>query len=95
VRKLRAVDVDTQKLRNKLVEQLNDIFHIASKYARGEVERITDEEGKQRALSMAERQFLARIAAYVAQVAFNVSKGIDQRQMDKDLDELERLLNAA
>ena len=60
VRKLRRiVNVDTQKMRNKLCNELEEVFQIASDYARGDIERVTDEAGKVRPLSMAEETIWA------------------------------------
>jgi len=40
-----------------------------------------------------ERQFWARIAAFTAQTVNSVAKGIDERQIDLDLNKLEAMLN--
>jgi len=89
----RILHVDTQHTRRKLIVQLEELFEIASNYARGVVNHVTDENGKQRPLTIAERQFYARIAAYTAQIINNLAKGIDERQIDSDLDKLEAMLN--
>jgi len=89
----RILHVDTQHTRKKLLLQLEDLFEISSNYARGKVQRVVDEAGKERPLTIAERQFYARIAAYIAQIINNLAKGIDERQIDRDLDKLEAMLN--
>jgi hypothetical protein len=89
----RILHVDTQHTRKKLLLQLEDLFDIASNYARGKVQRIVDETGKQRPLTIAERQHYARVAAYTAQIVNSIAKGIDERQIDQDLDKLEAMLN--
>ncbi len=89
----RILHVDTQHTRKKLLLQLEDLFEISSNYARGKVQRVVDEAGKERPLTIAERQFYARIAAYTAQIINNLAKGIDERQIDRDLDKLEAMLN--
>jgi hypothetical protein len=86
----RTINVDTQKLRRKAIKQLDEIFSIACDYARGTIANVT-EDGKERPLTIPERQFWARIAAYTAQILNSVAKGIDERQIDLDLDELARL----
>ncbi len=88
----RIFHVDTQNTRKKLLIHLEDLFEISSNYARGKVTHITDETGKQRLLTVAERQFYAKISAYIAQIINNLAKGIDERQIDKDLDQLEAML---
>jgi RNA polymerase-interacting CarD/CdnL/TRCF family regulator len=89
----RILHVDTQHTRKKLLLQLEDLFEISSNYARGKVQRVVDKTGKERPLTIAERQFYARIAAYIAQIINNLAKGIDERQIDRDLDKLEAMLN--
>jgi hypothetical protein len=89
----RALHVDTQHTRKKLVRRLEEVFETASDYARGKIKRVTDEDGKERPLTIVERQFWARIAAYTAQIINNVAKGIDERKIDHDLDNLARMLN--
>ncbi len=88
----RTFHVDTQHTRRKLMIQLEELFEIASNYARGKVKYVVDEEGKQRPLTIAERQFYARIAAYTAQIINCIAKGLDERQIDRDLDALEAML---
>ncbi len=89
----RILHVDTQRTRQRLIIQLEDLFDIASNYARGKIQRVVDETGKQRPLTIAERQHYARIAAYTAQIINSMVKGIDERQIDHDLDKLEAMLN--
>lgn len=91
----RILRVDTRRTRQKLIRQLEETFDITSDYARGKVDRVTDEGGKVRLLSMIERQFWACIAAYIAQIINTVAKGTDERQLDKDLDKLEAMINQA
>ncbi len=91
----RTLQIDTQHTRRKLITQLEELFEIASNYARGKTEHVTDETGKQRPLTIAERQFYARIAAYTAQTVNCIAKGIDERQIDSDLDKLESMLHEA
>ena len=91
----RILYVDTQRTRRKLILQLEEIFQISSNYARGRVERVVGNDGKERPPTIAERQYYARIAAYTASIINNLAKGIDERQIDKDLDLLEAMLNKA
>jgi hypothetical protein len=85
--------VDTQHTRRKLIKRLEEVFKIASDYARGKIRRVIGDDGEERPLTVVERQFWARIAAYTAQIINNVAKGIDERQIDEDLDKLEAMLN--
>jgi len=89
----RTVNVDTQQLRKKTIRMLESIFKIAADYARGKVDRVTDDDGKVRELTIPEKQFWARIAAYTAQIINTIAKGIDERQIDEGLNQLEAMLN--
>jgi hypothetical protein len=62
----KTVHVDTQRLRGKTIRRLEEIFKVASDYARGKVDRVTNDDGKVRLLTIPEKQFWARIAAYTA-----------------------------
>lgn len=75
------VKIDSQKLRSNLIKQLNDLFRISSDLARTR----TDD--------MKERQGWIRVAAYTAQVMEQLTKGYDERQVDKDLEELARMVD--
>jgi hypothetical protein len=89
----KTLHVDTQRTRSKLITNLEEIFEIATNYARGRIKRVTDENGKERQLTIVERQFWARIAAFTAQTINSIAKGIDERQIDLDLNKLEAMLN--
>lgn len=89
----RILIIDTQRTRKKLIIQLEEVFQIASNYARGKINLVTGEDGKPRPLTMSEKQFWARIAAFTAQTVNSIAKGIDERQIDSDLNKLEAMLN--
>jgi hypothetical protein len=89
----RTVKLDTQRLRRKTAKQLGEIFKIAAEYATGKIERVTGQDGKPRPLTVPERQFWAKIAAYSAQIINNILKGFDERQVDQDLENLARMLD--
>jgi len=71
---------------------LDLLFAFATKFASGEIERVR-ENGKEKVVTMKQRQMWAHVAAYVGQIMGNLAKGYDERQMDGDLAELERLVN--
>ena len=54
---------------------------------------MVDENGVERLLTISEKQFWARIAAYSAQIINSIAKGLDERQIDKDLNAIENMLN--
>lgn len=86
-----AVRVDTQDLRNKWISELDELFEMATSIAKGNVsqQQVGD---KLQSITPKERQMWAQVAANIGMVMGNLSKGFDERQVDKDLDELERLL---
>lgn len=86
--------LDTQQLRTKTIRQLEQLFDFASAIARGRVQyqRI---EGKMHPITLKERQGWTKVAGYIAQILQNVTSGFDEKQVDEDLAELERLVNEA
>ena len=75
-------EVDTQKLRRKLLVQLEEMFDLAKKYSE------TAKTAKQKQLFM-------RVTAYVAQVMNSLTKAFDEATVTKDLEELERMIGEA
>lgn len=88
------VRLDTQHLRTKTIKQLEQLFDFASAIARGQVQyqRI---EGKMHPITLKERRGWTKVAGYIAQILQNVTSGFDEKQVDEDLAELERLVNEA
>jgi len=81
--------VQTQKIRANLLDRLEAFFDDAIKLARGEV----TVSGKE--LTLKQRQAWGRVAAYTAQIINSVASGYDERQIDEDLKELEKLVDEA
>ena len=77
------VKIDTQQLRGKLLKSLNELYDLACGLA------------KNRNIDLSLRNKWVRVAAYCAQTIESLAKGFDERQIDEDLDELERLVNEA
>ena len=77
----RILRLDTQRIRFELVTKLRDIFNAAHALAQN------------RELDLRERQKWARVAAYAAQTINSLCEKFDEKQIDKDLAELERLVN--
>jgi len=84
-----TLQVDTQKIREKLLNNLQMIFDNAVVLARGDV-TVDGEE-----LTLNERRDWTRVAAYTAQIIQSIAKGFDERQIDVMLDELEKLVAEA
>jgi hypothetical protein len=84
IHKLRATfKLDTQQLRYNLINRLTELFNDASHLA------------KSRDIEVKDRQEWTRIAGYIAQTIESVSKGYDERQIDRDLAELEKMIDEA
>ena len=77
----RILRLDTQRIRFELVTKLRDIFNAAHALAQN------------RDLDLRERQKWARVAAYAAQTIDSLCVKFDEKQIDKDLAELGRLVN--
>jgi hypothetical protein len=90
----RAVIVDTQRIRTKTLQSLEELFDLAVRIARGEV-RTQTVDGKRVRVGMKQRQMWARIAAYIAQIMNSIAEGFDAREVDAQLDELERMVDEA
>jgi len=91
----KTVKVNTQRLRAKTLASLEEIFNLAVKIAKGEVKHQRSSDGKEVPISLKQRQMWARIAAYTAQIMNSVASGFDERQIDIQLNELEKLVNEA
>ena len=77
------VKIDTQKLRRKTLQGLEELFNMAEKMA------------KTNNLKLKQRQMWTRVAAYIAQIINSVASGFDEKQIDEDLNKLEKLINEA
>jgi hypothetical protein len=85
--------VDTQKIRAKLVHQLNSVFELAVAIAKGEMKQWTDENGKKHPVTPKQREKWARIAAYSAQVMSSLTRGFDEKQFQLDVKKLEKMVD--
>jgi hypothetical protein len=83
------VHVNTQKIREDTLSTLKEIFMIASQVAKGQIE-VDD-----RKPTLKQRQLWAKVAAYTAQIINSICKSFDEKAIDTQLDELERLINEA
>ena len=90
----KEVEVETQIMREKALKRLEELFNLAASLAKGKVKTQT-ENGKKLVVTLPQRQKWAHVAAYIAQVMNSIATRFDERQIDVDLDELERLINEA
>jgi len=77
------VKVDTQKIRENLLQNLQELFALAKKQAQN------------KKLQLPQRQKWVRVASYVAQVMNSLTKSFDEAQITKDLERLEKMVNEA
>jgi hypothetical protein len=89
----RIAHVDSQGIRAKLLNQLDQLFNLAFSIAQGKVKRLRDDEGKEYNVTPQQRQKWARLATYTAQVMQNLSKGFDEKEFQTDLKRLERMVD--
>ena len=88
------VKIDTQQIRIKTIERLEEIFTLATTLAKGEIQFQT-ENGKPKRITLSQKQRWARVAAYIAQIINGVATHFDERQIDEDLAKLEKLIDEA
>jgi hypothetical protein len=88
------VALDKQQIRSKSIKSLEGLFDLACSLAKGEI-KTQVVAGKQLKVTVKQRQMWARIAAYTAQIMNSVMTGFDEKQIDTQLDELEKLVNEA
>ena len=77
------IRTDTQKIREDLLHNLQELFSLAKKQAQNVK------------LQLPQRQKWVRVASYVAQVMNSLTRSFDEAQIDKDLEELEKMINEA
>ena len=79
-------------MRTRTIERLDQLFAFATQIASGQMkwQRV---DGKKQPITLKQRQMWAHVAAYIAQIMGNLANGYDERQMDEDLAELERLVD--
>jgi len=88
------VKAETQRLREKMLDKLEEIFKVAAKVARGEIrhQRIN---GKMAPIKLNQRKRWLRVAKHIALTMNIVASNIDEKEIHAQLNELERLINEA
>jgi hypothetical protein len=86
--------IDTQEIRIKTLNNLQELFTLATDLAKGNPKTQTT-NGETKKVTLKQRQIWARIAAYIAQIINSVAHGFDEKQIDQDLEKLEKLINEA
>jgi len=86
------VKTETQRLRNRTLDRLKEIFNVAAKVARGEIrhQRIG---GKMVPIRIDQRKRWLHLAKHVALTMSSIASNIDEKEIHAQLNELERLIN--
>lgn len=84
----KTVENDTQRLREKWINKLDNLFEMASSIAMPNEKA----EDKTKSVSPKERQLWAHVAAHVGLVMGNLAKGLDEQQFNEDFAKLESLI---
>lgn len=81
----KRIKLDTQVLREEVLQSLKTLFDLAT--------GISNSENKE--IESRERQAWAKIAAYIAQVMTTLATSFDEKTVDKELMQLELMINEA
>jgi hypothetical protein len=88
----KEVEANTQKLRDKTIENLKEIFNAASKIAGGEIkhQRINKRMAK---ITLRQKRRWLLVAGCAAKTIKMVAINLDEKEIKTQLNELERLIN--
>ena len=90
----REIETNTQKIRERTLKNLEEIFRMAARIAKGEIKRQRI-KGKMVQISLNQRRRWLRVAEYTAKIIKNIASNIDEKEIYAQLDELGRLVNEA
>ena len=90
----KRVKFDTQQIRQKTIISLQELFDLSVTLAKGQIKTQTEGD-KKVTVTLRQRQMWARIAAYIGQIMSSVASGFDEREIDTQLEELEKLVGEA
>jgi len=90
----KEVEAESQRLRENTLNRLEEIFNVAAKVARGEIkhQRI---DGKMVPIRLNQRKRWLRVAKHIALTMNSIASNIDEKEIQAQLNELERLVNEA
>jgi methionyl-tRNA synthetase len=88
------VKTGTQRLRNTVLSMLEETFMVAAKVARGEI-RYLRINGKMVPISLNQPQKRTCLAEHIAKTMNSIAHNFDEREINHQLNELERLINEA
>lgn len=90
----KEVNSDIHKIRSKTLKNLKEVFDASSKIARGETknQRINQ---KMVPITLRQRRRWLLVAGHTANIIKNITDNFDERQIDLQLNELEKLVKEA
>lgn len=90
----RKVEANTQRLRERTLKNLDEIFRVSARIARGEIkhQRIN---GKMVRINLKQRRRWLHIAEHVAKIMNRIAPNFNEQEIYIQLDRLERLVNEA
>ena len=88
------VKTETQRLREKTLNRLEEIFNVAAKIARGQIrhQRIN---GKMVPIRLNQMKKWVRVAKHITLTMNSIVSNLDEQEIHAQLNELERLVNEA
>jgi len=84
------VEVTTQRLREKTIKHLEEIFRMASRVTRGEIKRQRI-DGKMVRITLNQRQRWLHVAEQAVKTIIIISNNIDEQEIYIQLDKLAKL----
>ncbi len=90
----REVEANTKRLRNRVIKDLEEIFTMAAKIARGKIghQRIN---GKLVRITLGQRKKWFKVAAQAAETIKSITTNLDEQEVRVKLEELEKLVHSA
>jgi len=90
----KEIETQTRKIRNKSIQNLEEILNMAARMARGEIQRRRI-RGKMTRVTLKQRKRYFRVAEQAAKTIKNIATNLNEKEIYAQLDELERLINEA
>ena len=90
----KEVETSTQRLRDKTIKNLEEIFNAAAKIARGETKHQRN-NGKMAKVTLRQKRRWLLVAACAAQTIKTVTSNLDEKEIHAQLNKLEKLTKEA
>ena len=90
----KEIDTVTQRLRNKTLKNLEEIFNSASRIAKGQIKRQRINR-RMVPVTLGQRRRWLLVAGHAAMIMKKMSNNFDEKETKLQLDKLERLVREA